>query len=290
MDKVGRKNFLSLQQQIQAIRTDSGVDSIAVSYYDYQTETAWSYQGDRWFHAASTIKVAVLICMFGAIEQGRFKLLSNLHVRNRFLSLVGGTPYQLEYERDSGSKVYAALGRTMKLEELAHHMIVTSNNLATNLLLDLIGIEEAKQILRELGMEGIDLQRGVEDNKAYEANINNRVTASGLVRLFRMLYEGRVFSMEACEKMLDILFKQEFNSGIPAGLPDDIRAAARIAHKTGNISTVSHDTGLVFLKGRKPYAIAILTLFESAASGHSETAIAQVSKVIYEHLMESGVV
>ena len=276
----------NLLQRIFDIKRETGAESIAVSFYDYQTETAWSHQGDRWFHAASTIKVAVLLALFGAIHQGRFGLLSNLHVRNRFFSIVDGTSFGLEYERDSGSAVYAALGRTMKIEELAHHMIVTSNNLATNLLLNLIEVERARQTLQELGVEGIDLRRGVEDTKAYEANINNMVTANGLVRLFCMLYGERAFSAEASQMMLDILFKQEFNSGIPAGLPDEVRASARIAHKTGNISTMSHDAGLIFLKGRKPYAVSILTSWEESPKNNNEV-IAQVSNVIYEHLMEA---
>src|SRR3954447_7579640 len=91
----------SLPRQIEAIRKDTGAESIAVSYYDYQTETSATYQGDRWFHAASTMKVPVLVALLSAVEQGRFALSSNLHVRNRFFSVVDGSPYHLEFERDS---------------------------------------------------------------------------------------------------------------------------------------------------------------------------------------------
>jgi beta-lactamase class A len=199
---------------------------------------------------------------------------------------VDGSPYCLEYERDSGSAVYAALGRTMKLGELAHHMIVTSNNLATNLLVDLIGVEQVGRTLAALGIKGVELRRGVEDAKGYAAGINNMVTADGLLSLFRVLHEGRGAAADDARRMLEILFKQEYRSGIPAGLPEEARAGARVAHKTGNISTVSHDAGLVFLDGRKPYAVCILTSWEPGASGPPE-AIARVSRAIYEHLTEA---
>lgn len=268
------------------IEGESEGSRVAASYYDYETETAWSFRGDSWFHAASTMKVAVLLGLFAAAGRGRFGLSSNLHVRNRFFSVVDGKPFCLEYERDSGSAVYASLGKTMKLSELARHMIVTSNNLATNLLLDLVGVEQVRATLADLGVEGVDVRRGVEDSKAFDAGVNNTVTANGLLSMFRVLQEGRGFPAEDAQRMLEILFQQEYNSGIPAGLPEGARAEARVAHKTGNISTVSHDAGLVFLKNRKPYALSVLTSWEPGASGHPET-IARVSRAVYEHLMEA---
>jgi beta-lactamase class A len=285
MSSSASEKVCGLLGSVRNIERESG-GRIAASYYDYETEMSWSFRGDAWFHAASTMKVAVLFGLFAAVAKGRFGLSSNLHVRNRFFSVVDGKPFSLEYGRDSGSPVYAALGKTMKLEELARHMIVTSNNLATNLLLDLIGVEEISATLAELGIKGVDVRRGVEDEKAYAAGVNNTVTANGLLSMFRVLQEGRGFPAEDAHRMFEILFKQEYNSGIPAGLPEEARADARIAHKTGNISTVSHDAGLVFLKNRKPYALSVLTSWEPGAAGHPES-IAKVSRAVYEHLVEA---
>lgn len=275
----------NLLRRILDVEGEAPGSKIAVSYFDYETETSWSFRGDSWFHAASTIKVAVLLGLFAAAAEGRFGLSSDLHVRNRFFSVVDGSPYCLEYERDSGSAVYAALGRTMELGELARHMIVTSNNLATNLLVDLIGVEQIGRTLAGLGVKGVELRRGVEDEKAHAAGINNMVTADGLLSLFRLLQEGRAFPADDAQRMLDILFKQEYNSGIPAGLPEEARAGARVAHKTGNISTVAHDAGLVFLNRRRPYALCVLTSWEAGTSGPPE-AIARVSRAVYEDLVE----
>jgi beta-lactamase class A len=112
--------------------------------------------------------------------------------------------------------------------------------------------------------------------------MSNRVTASGLVGVLRLIEERRTFTEEASSRMLEILHQQEFRSGIPAGLPDD----ARVANKTGEISTVAHDAGLVYLRDREPYALSILTEWEpSATSGRRET-LARISRAVYQHLTE----
>jgi beta-lactamase class A len=174
----------------------------------------------------------------------------------------------------------------MRISELARHMIIRSSNLATNLLLDLLGIAFLQRVLEQHGLGGIDLLRGVEDELAFEHGINNRVTADGLVQLLRLIAEERAFSAPLSPAMLDVLHEQEFRSGIPARLP----AGARVANKTGEISTIAHDAGIVYLPGRKPYVLAVLTEWEPQATGRSPT-IAAASYMVYEHLTagkESG--
>lgn len=268
-----------LFEEVARIHEASGARAIALAYYDYASETGLGIHADRLFHAASTIKVPILIALFGAIEQGRFTLEDRLHVRNRFSSVVDGEPFSVATTRDANAAVHRALGKTMKIGQLAQHMIATSSNLATNLLLDLIGIEEANRILQEVGIEGVELHRGVEDEKAFDAGISNSVTANGLLKVFRLIEERALFSEEASQQMLDILHKQEFKSFIPAGLPSE----ARVAHKTGEISTIAHDAGLVFLPQRKPYAVVILTEWPPDVGERSET-LAQVSKAIYQSI------
>ena len=276
--------FPTLESRIQQIARELGGDGLAVSLYDYETGLEWSQRGDRWFHSASTIKVAVLLALFGAIDAGRFTLDSRLHVRNRFFSLVDRTPFRVSAGRDADTEVHAAVGKTMRIGDLARHMIVTSSNLATNLLVDLVKVDQAQQMLARHGIRGIELARGVEDDKAFDANFNNRVTANGLVALFRVIHERSGVLPESAREMLEILFQQEFRSGIPAGIPADIRAAARIANKTGEISVAAHDAGLVFLPGRQPYALAVLTEPEPSSDRRMER-IARVSSVVYEWLV-----
>jgi beta-lactamase class A len=247
-------------------------------------DAAWHVNGDRWFHAASTIKVAILVALAQAIGEGRFELMSRLAVRNRFLSAVDGAPFRIAAGRDANGAVHAHIGRTMRLEELAFHMITTSSNLATNLLLDLVGVDYARARLDRLGIAGVDLRRGVEDERAFAADINNRVTANGLVALFTAIHRGRAAAPAATRWMVDVLAQQEFTSGLPAGLPDEVRAAAKVAHKTGEISNMAHDAGLVYLPDGIVYAIALLTETKPGGTPRQQT-VARLSRTAYERVV-----
>ena len=270
----------ALRSQIEKIEKESGARAIAVALHDSETGFELHYHADRWFHAASTIKVPILLGVFAAIDRGELLPHSRVHVRNRFLSVVESVPFRVESGRDANSAVHNAIGKMMRVDELAYHMITTSSNLATNLLLGVIGPESVTETLRHLKVdEGIDLKRGVEDELAFEKGISNMVTADGLLRILVMLAEGKAFSPALSRRMMDILHGQEFNQGIPARLPK----GARVAHKTGEISTVAHDAGVVYLPKRKPYSLVILTEWDPNVSGRSRT-IASISHAIYEML------
>jgi beta-lactamase class A len=272
----------ALQSQIETIEKESGAKAIAVALHDAETGFELHYHAERWFHAASTIKVPILLGVFAAIDRGELLPHSRVHVRNRFLSVVENIPFRVESGRDANSAVHNAIGKMMRVDELAYHMITTSSNLATNLLLGVIGPDAVNRTLKELDVEeGIELRRGVEDELAFEKRINNMVTADGLLRILVLLSEGKAFSPALSRRMMDILHGQEFNQGIPARLPK----GARVAHKTGEISTVAHDAGVVYLPKRKPYVLVILTEWDPAGTGRSRT-IAAISHTIYEFLTQ----
>jgi len=269
----------TLRDNLEELEERSKASALAVAIHDLETGSQFRYRADRWFHAASTIKLAVLLGVFASFHRGKYVPQSRLHIRNRFRSAYDGSAYRVESERDADSDVQGAIGKTMRLSELARHMIVRSSNLATNLLLDLLGIEFLQGVLDSYGLTGIDLIRGVEDELAFEHQLNNRVTADGLVQLLRLIAEERAFTPELSRMMVEILHDQEFRSGIPAGLP----ANARVAHKTGEISTIAHDAGIVYLPNRKPYVVAILTEWKPETTGRSPT-IAAASYLVFEHL------
>jgi beta-lactamase class A len=273
---------------LAAVMAEVSADApAAAALYDYQTGSAWSYAGDRWFHAASTIKVAILACTYAALEARRLHTWHRLHIRNRFFSAVDGVPYRILASRDADAEVYRSVGRTMRIGDLAQHMIGTSSNLAANLLLGFIGVDWARARLSAAGMTGVDLVRGVEDDRAYESGISNRMTANGLVALLRAIFEGQFSAPAHTAEMIEILCGQQFNSGIPAGLPPNVRAVARVAHKTGEISTVTHDGGLVFLPGRPPYVLAVLTEMPADTNNRFER-IATVSGRVFAGIADAG--
>jgi beta-lactamase class A len=269
---------VSLYKNVLRIKEQHGLERLGIAFYDSETTIQWSYNADAWFHAASTMKLAVLLGVYRQVVRGEMAVDEPVHVRNKFLSIVDRRPFKLEISRDGDPEVYANLGRTMTVKQLAYHMITTSSNFATNLLVDVVGVDTIQAALRELGVEGVSVLRGVEDQAAYDAGLNNEVTANGLMKLLRLIAEGRAFSPEVCADMLEILLDQRFKRGIPAGLPRE----ARVAHKTGNISTVDHDAGIVYLAGRNPYVVVILTQFPTEAGRNA--AVAEVSKDIFRCL------
>jgi beta-lactamase class A len=268
----------SLYQSIQAIKKKHKLERLGISFYDSQTTLNWSYNADAYFHAASTIKLAVLIGVYGEVWRGRLTADAPVHVRNKFTSMVEGRSFTLNLDWEPTQEVAKYLGRTMSVRDLAYHMITTSSNFATNLLIDIVGVPAIQRALEELKIEGVVLLRGVADDAAFQANINNQVTASGLLKLLRMIAEGRAWSPEICAQMLEILLDQRFKSGIPAGLPGDVH----VAHKTGNISTVHHDAGIIYMGNRNPYFLVILTQFPQDA--RRSGAVAEVSKDLFETL------
>ncbi|PYQ15996.1 MAG: serine hydrolase [Acidobacteria bacterium] len=268
----------SLYASVLAIRGRHEIERLGIAFYDAETTLQWSYNADLAFHAASTMKLAVLLAVFRQYTRGELTLDEPVHVRNKFVSIYDRKPYMLDINRDTEGEIYDHLGRTMSVKQLAYYMITCSSNFATNLLVDVVGVPVIQTALDELKIDGIRVLRGVEDHGAFEAGLNNEVTANGLLKLLRLVAEGKAYGEEASAQMREILLDQRYKSGIPAGLPQ----AARVAHKTGNISTVHHDAGIVYLEGRKPYVLVILTQF-SSETGRT-TAVADVSRDIYECL------
>ena len=271
----------TLAKELDRLAAERKAKTIAVAVHDLETDFRFSLRGDRWFHAASTIKVAVLLAVFRAADGGRLRLNDSLHVRNRFFSAAGGTVFHVAADRDATPELYQSIGRTAKISVLARAMISGSSNLATNLLLDFLSVECARTALRDARVEGVELRRGVEDHAAHEQGINNQATADGLLSLLSAI-RSDYLSNESKQQVIRILLEQRFNSMIPAGLPSH----AMVAHKTGEISTVSHDIGIVYLPEREPYITAILTEFDPDQEGRRE-AVAAISKAIYRSLLET---
>jgi beta-lactamase class A len=270
---------ITLNEELERLAAESGAQAISVALHDLESGLRFSLHGDRWFHAASTIKVAVLLAVFRAADEGRLRLDDSLHVRNRFISAADSSPFQLNRDSDAMPELYQRIGRIAKISELAEGMISASSNLATNLLLDFFGVEYARKVLRDAQVSGVELRRGVEDRAAHERGINNEVTANGLLTLLSAL-RGDFLTSVSKERAIQILLEQRFNSMIPAGLP----AHAVVAHKTGEISTACHDMGIVYLPEREPYLAVILTEFDSNGEGRREI-VAAISEAIYQSVM-----
>jgi beta-lactamase class A len=156
-------------------------------------------------------------------------------------------------------------------------MIERSSNLATNTLIATVGAANVSATARSLGASRIQVRRGVEDGKAFEAGLNNTTTASDLAALMLAIERGHAASRASCEAMRDILLRQEFSEEIPAGLPP----GTPVAHKTGWITGTRHDAGIVYPPGRTPYVLVVLTsgIEDNAAQ---RALIADISRMAWE--------
>ena len=272
-DKIG-----SLREACERILSESKAVASAVALHDYETGLRLSINADRPFHAASTMKVAILLAVGRAIDERRLEPGDTLHVRNRFLSAIDSTPFRIDAESDGYPQLHRLIGRTAKISDLAEWMIVSSSNLATNLLLDYLSVDYVREVLVAAGVNGMELRRGVDDTKAFEKNFNNETTAEGLGKLFATL-RGDFLSKASRDMAINILLQQRFNSMIPAPLP----AHASVAHKTGEISTACHDAGIVYLPERDPYILVVLTEVLAESNGRRET-IAKISEIVFQAL------
>lgn len=270
----------ALKDQIEGLAQSAHVSRFAVAVRDFENGREFSLFAGQPFHAASTIKVAVLLALYRAIDAGEIEANDHLLVRNRFRSAVGDSYFQLKESSDGYGDLYRRIGRTEKIGRLAEWMIIWSSNLATNLLVDFLGVEQIRTTLQSAEVRGITFQRGVDDEHAFEAGINNEVTAEGLVELFAAL-RGNFLQPNSRDAVVHILLDQRFNAMIPAGLPKHANAA----HKTGEISSACHDAGIVYLPEREPYLLAILTENRAAAESRREL-VAKISAAVFRFINE----
>ena len=244
-------NLAAAEQQIQKHIVDSHAD-VGVAFRTLDGKTEWFYHADDSFHAASTMKVPVMIELYRQVQAGKLKLSDPLTIHNEFHSLVDASPYKLDPSDDSETELYKAEGQTRTLTELCELMITVSSNLATNLIIEKLGVENIRATVHSLNADGMHVLRGVEDTKAFEKGLNNTTTARALQILLASIADNTAAGPEASQQMLAILERQKFNEGIPAGLPP----GTKVAHKTGEITKIHHDAAIVFAP--RPFVLVIL--------------------------------
>jgi len=273
-----RKNINTLSNAIeQQISTLEG--TFAVVYQDINDSTQQiMINPDERFHAASTMKTPVLIELYKRAHSGEFDIRDSIQVINQFKSIVDGSPFTMEVSEDSEKDLYTNLNRETSLYHLAYEMITRSSNLATNILIDFLDAQKVTATMRELGADSIEVLRGVEDLKAYRQGLSNSTTARDLFVIFEHLSSGTFISKEANEEMLNILKDQKYNDMISAKLPE----GTKVAHKTGWITNVHHDSGIVYTSENEGYILIFLSK-EAPDREAVLSASANISKLIYDY-------
>ncbi|MBI3403129.1 MAG: M20/M25/M40 family metallo-hydrolase [Acidobacteria bacterium] len=260
--------------QIDALIRKSGAD-VAVVFHTLDGKDALLIQADVEYHAASTMKLPVLIELFRQAKAGTLKLDDQISVVNQFHSIVDGSPFTLSAGDDSDAGVYARVGSTMSFRDLAEAMITVSSNFATNLLIKRLGAQNIQLTTDALGATGMHVLRGVEDDKAFQKGLNNTTTARALATLLERIANGKAVDRASSDQMIAILKRQKFNERIPAGLPPGIT----VAHKTGEITKIQHDAAIVYAE--RPFSLVVLVRgLQDPKQGSALTA--GITRVLYD--------
>jgi beta-lactamase class A len=262
-----------LRDRVMAIIANSGAE-VAVAFRTLDGREELLLDPDTAFHAASTMKVPVMIELFRQAAAGTLSLDEPLAIRNEFHSIVDGSPYTLDVSDDSDGDVYKAVGGTLPLRQLCELMITVSSNFAANLLIERLGVEDIRNTVTRLGADGMHVLRGVEDDKAFAKGLNNTTTARGLLVLLDKIAKGDAVGQKADAEMVAILERQTFNDAIPAGVPNGVA----VAHKTGSITKIHHDAAIVY--GKRPYVLVVLVRGLQEES-QSAAVIAAISREVW---------
>lgn len=277
--KLTKKEALEVkvQSQIDSIKGD-----VAVAFLNLSDPTDSLFiNSEEQFHAASTMKVPVMIELFKQEKAGKINLNDSILLVNEFKSIVDGSPYSMDITDDSDDVIYNKINTNVALKDLMYSMITVSSNLATNVLIELVDAKNVTTTMRDLGAKNIKVLRGVEDQKAYDLGLSNSTTAKDLLMIMKAIAIHSASTKEDCKAMLAILKDQQFNEIIPHNLPKDVT----VAHKTGSITGVHHDAGIVYLPNGRSYVLVLLSKnLEDFDKGTQQ--LAGISKSIYNYMTE----
>ena len=236
-----------IEQRIRA----SGAE-VAVAFRTLDGGDELLIQPDVSFHAASTMKVPVMIELYRQAHAGLLRLDDEVPVVNAFHSIVDGSPYALAVGDDSDAGVSKHVGGRMSYRDLCEAMITVSSNLAANVLIERLGPANIQRTTDALGATGMRVLRGVEDGKAFDHGVNNTTTARALLTLMETIAHGDAVDKPASDEMVAVLKRQTFHDRIPAGLPP----GTPVAHKTGEITRIQHDAAIVY--AARPFVLVVL--------------------------------
>jgi beta-lactamase class A len=244
---------------------------IGVAIVDLTDQRSFYLNADAIYPTASTIKIAVLAELYRQNERGSGAKLADLYTVNAKDGV--GTEGILQ-------SMSAGVSRITN-HDLALLMVSLSDNSATNVLIDRVGMDNVNNWLAQLGLERTRLRRHMLDVKAAEEGRENTSTPRELITMLQALHAGRVFNKKTTEDFFKMLSTQK-SSYIPRLLPADLV----IANKPGSLDAVRNDAGIVFVPGR-PFAIAVMTTFSNDDIA-AEQCIARIAKVAWSYFDRVG--
>lgn len=233
---------------------------------------------DRTHPAASTLKLPLLVAVHRAVERGRITLDDPILVHETFASASEGETYETTEEYDNDPRPWVLLGSTASVGWLAGRAIISSSNLATNLLIELLGLDAVNEVYAAVGSRHSRLRRGIQDTPAGEHGLWNTATAGDMAAVLRGSLDGRLLDDESAQQFEATLAACEDNDAIPAGLPGD----TYVAHKPGWIDEACHDVALVRPADEAPFLLSIYTT-APLDDPSIHRLVAEIASVFWQH-------
>jgi len=253
------------QKTLEKIETfDRQWDGVlGVAALDLTSGRMLSYHGNVQFPQASSIKIAILLEMFRQADAGALSLDDTVQVLPEYR--VGGSG-KLQEELKKG--------RTVRLtwRQLIDRMIIDSDNVATNVIIDKVGMGSVNRTLKQLGLVHTRLQRKMMDTAAVRRNDENISTPEDMVRLMQWLFSGRAATDSSCRKMLAIL--QQVKAGMRAAVP----TAYAVAAKPGGVPGVRCETGIVYLD-QHPFALSVMSAYNGDPG---KNPVKRITEIVYD--------
>jgi len=250
------------------IKTQKG--NIAVVVKDLRTNNEIRINENLVFPSASTIKILIMSELFNRVNQGMLDFYQTVETKEYMQTGGDGILKELEY------------GHKFTLKELTTLMIIVSDNMATNILIDLLGMDNINSTIQRLGLKNTKLQRKMMDSQAAREGRENYITASDLANVLELVYRGKNINRKCSDIMLDVLKRQQVRGRLDLYLPED----TVIAHKTGDLDNLEHAAGIVYLK-EKEYVVCVLTN-ETETNKDGREIIGKISKLVYDEMLAAG--
>ena len=242
--------------------------NVCINFYDLNKNNGFSVNGDKKVLSASMIKLLILAELMKKIFENKFSLSDTVMIAN--------------FMKTGGDGVLKELntGHHFTLKELATLMIIVSDNQATNILIDFLGMENINLLGKELGLRATFLERRMMDAEARKNGYDNYTSADDISLLLKLIYQEKLINKEASQLMLEILLKQQQGERLQRYLPTDIK----IAHKCGDLDNLENDGGIIWLE-EKVYILVVLT--SRMSNLQCKQTIGKISKFVYDKMEES---
>nr|WP_312576546.1 serine hydrolase [Sedimentibacter sp.] len=249
------------------IETQKG--NVAVVVKNLKTNEEIKINENFVFPSASTIKLLIMTELFKRIDEGKLKLEDTIELTEDMKTGGDGILKELKY------------GHKFTLEEIMTLMIIVSDNMATNILISLLGMNNINAAIQNIGLKGTMLQRKMMDSQAAKEGRENFITANDLSCVLELIYKGKNINKQYSDIMLNVLKRQQVRGRLDLYLPEEVV----IAHKTGDLDNLEHDAGIVYLP-KQEYIICVLTN-QTDTNKDGREIIGKISKMVYDEYMEN---